>query len=120
MSVQKWIWTIFGSKVFQSDLIVMKLRLIVSCHLPDVYPRFQVHITKYAEIKLGKHSTGGEPYRAPPAEFLRAPEGKIFPDYDENQHGWRHLLYECVYEIWKVYVMFEDLNEEKWLTYFWL
>ena len=98
----------------------MKLKLYVWCHLPNVYPRFQVHILKYAEIKLRKHSAGKQPCWAPPFECLGPPEDKILSDHDENQYGSKHLLYKCMYKIWKFYIIIDVINEERWLTYLFL
>ena len=47
MGVEKW--PILGCKVGQNDLIVMKLKSGMSCHLPDVYTRFKIHISKHVE-----------------------------------------------------------------------
>ena len=42
------------------NLIVMKLIHDVSCHVPDVYTRFQGHISKLLESKLQAFYSGGE------------------------------------------------------------
>ena len=46
--------TYFCCKVGQSVLIAIKLKLYVSCHLPKVYPKFQIDISKYVEKKSAK------------------------------------------------------------------
>ena len=40
--------------------------------------------------------------------------------HDKNQQGSRHSLFECVYQIWGLYIIFKAMNADKWLTYFWL
>ena len=46
---QKRIWPTFGSKVGQSVLIAMKLKLDVWRHLLDVYTKFEIDILKHVE-----------------------------------------------------------------------
>ena len=65
----------------------MKLKLDVSCYLPEVYTKFQVHISKHVE-----------------------PENP--PSHDENQYSSIHLLCKCVYQIWMLYILAEAINEE--------
>ena len=40
---------IIPCKVSQRDMIALKFKLDVSWHLPDVYTRFQVHISKHVQ-----------------------------------------------------------------------
>ena len=49
MDETKLIWPTLGCKVGQSDLIAMKLKLDVSCHLPKVYPKFRIDIWNHFE-----------------------------------------------------------------------
>ena len=46
---KKWVWPIFGCKLGQSDPIMMKLKLDMSCHLLNVYTKFQNDISKHVE-----------------------------------------------------------------------
>ena len=41
-------------KLGQSDPIVMKLKLDMSCHLLNAYTKFQIDISKHVEKKSGK------------------------------------------------------------------
>ena len=56
---EKLLWPIFGCKVGQSDLIVMKLD-VCRCLL-DVYAKFQIDVSKHVQ-KAGKLFAGWEPY----------------------------------------------------------
>ena len=51
---KKWVWLTFGCKLGQSDPIVMQLKLDMSCHLLNVYTKFQIDISKHVEEKSGK------------------------------------------------------------------
>ena len=51
---KKWVWLTFGCKLGQSDPNVMQLKLDISCHLPNVYTKFQIDIWKHVEEKSGK------------------------------------------------------------------
>ena len=51
---KKWVWPTFGCKLGQSDPIVMQLKLDISCHLLNVYTKFQLDISKHIEEKSGK------------------------------------------------------------------
>ena len=52
--VAKRIWPMLGCKVGQTDLIVLKVKLDVSCQLMDVYTRSEVHISNAVEKKPHK------------------------------------------------------------------
>ena len=52
---KKFVWPTFGCKLCQSDPIVMQLKLDMSCHLLNVYTKFQIDISKHVEEKSGKH-----------------------------------------------------------------
>ena len=52
--LQKSVWPTFGCKLGQSDPIVMQLKLDMSCHLLNVYTKFQIDIAKHVEEKSGK------------------------------------------------------------------
>ena len=52
--LQKWVWPTFGCKLGQSDSIVMQLKLDMSCHLLNVYTKFQIDISKHVEERSGK------------------------------------------------------------------
>ena len=51
---KKMVWPTFGCKLWQSDPIVMQLKLDMSCHLLNVYTKFQIDISKHVEEKSGK------------------------------------------------------------------
>ena len=51
---KKWVWPTFGCKLGQNDPIVMQLKLDMSCHLLNVYTKFQIDISKHVEEKSGK------------------------------------------------------------------
>ena len=52
---KKWVWPTFRCKLGQSDPIVMQFKLDMSCHLLNVYTKFQIDISKHVEEKSGKH-----------------------------------------------------------------
>ena len=52
--LQKWVWPTFGCKLGQSDTIVMQLKLNMSCHLMNVYIKFQIDISKHVQEKSRK------------------------------------------------------------------
>ena len=47
--------------------------------------------------------------RSPFREFV-ATESQKLHNHDEK----RHLLYKCVHQIWRLYIIFEVINEEKY------
>ena len=47
-------WPSFGCKIGQSDPIVMKLKIDMTCHLLNVYTKFHTDISKHVEKKSGK------------------------------------------------------------------
>ena len=47
-------WPTFGCKSRQNDLLLIKLKLDVSCYLTNVYNKFQVDISKYIEKADGQ------------------------------------------------------------------
>ena len=51
---KKWVWPTFGCKLGQIDPIVMQLKLDMSCHLLNVFTKFQIDISKHVEEKSGK------------------------------------------------------------------
>ena len=51
---KKWVWPTFGCKLGQGDPIVMQLKPDMSCHLLNVYTKFQIDISKHVEEKSGK------------------------------------------------------------------
>ena len=51
---KKWVWPTFGCKLGQNDPIVMQLKLDMSCHLLNVYTKFQIDISKHVEEKSGR------------------------------------------------------------------
>ena len=51
---------------------------------------------------------------APPFECFCPPEGQKLPKHDKSQQGSRHSLFECVYQIWGLYI-FKAMNADKWL-----
>ena len=48
MNAEIWFWPTSSCKVGQSNMIVMKLKLDVSCSLSDVYTKFQIDISTHA------------------------------------------------------------------------
>ena len=52
--LQKYVWPTFGCILGQIDPIVMQLKLDMSCHLLNVYTKFQIDISKHVEEKSGK------------------------------------------------------------------
>ena len=51
----------------------------------------------------------------PPFECFCPPESQKLPKHDKNQQESRHSLFECVYQIWGLYIIFEAMNADKWL-----
>ena len=51
---KKWVWPTFGCKLGQNYPLVMQLKLDMSCHLLNVYTKFQIDISKHVEEKPGK------------------------------------------------------------------
>ena len=51
---KKWFWPTFGCKLRQSEPIVMQLKLDMSCHLLNVYTKFQIDISKHVQEKSRK------------------------------------------------------------------
>ena len=51
---KKWFWPTFGSKLGQNDPIVMQPKLDMSCHLLNIYTKFQNDISTHVEEKSGK------------------------------------------------------------------
>ena len=58
--LKKWVWPTFGCKLGQSDLIVMQLKLDMSCHPLNVYTTFQTDISKHIEEKSWKRGRTDE------------------------------------------------------------
>ena len=88
----------------------------MSCYLPDLYTRFQVHIsTQLSRKKLRKFSGGVEFCWGPLSECLWSPKGQTLPSHDEKQYSSKHLPCKCVCKIERLYIIFEAINEEKWL-----
>ena len=52
---------------------------------------------------------------APPFECFCPPEGQKLPKHDKILQESRHPLFECVYQIGGLYIIFEAMNVEKWL-----
>ena len=48
----------------------------------------------------------------PPLECFCPPEGQKLPKHDKSQKGSRHSLFECVYEIWGLYIIFKAMNAD--------
>ena len=51
----------------------------------------------------------------PPFECFCPPEGQKLPKHDKNLQESRHSLFECLYQIWGLYIIFEAVNADKWL-----
>ena len=51
----------------------------------------------------------------PPFECFCPPEGQKLPKHEKNQQGSRHSLFECVYQIWALSIIFKAMNADKWL-----
>ena len=90
--VEKRIGPLFG----QRDLIAMKLKLDGSCHLPDVYTRFQVHISKYVEKSSENFPPAGRFAQIPLLSVCGHQKVKNCPTMTKISTGQRHLLYVCV------------------------
>ena len=58
MSAKNKFDLLFGCKLDQSDPIVIKLKLDMSCHLLNVYTKFQIDVSKHVE-KVRKTRTDG-------------------------------------------------------------
>ena len=50
---KKWVWPTFGCRLGQSDPIMIKLKLNMSCNLLNVYTKFENDISKHVEKKYG-------------------------------------------------------------------
>ena len=51
----------------------------------------------------------------PPFKCFCPPEGQKLPKHDKNLQESRNSLFECVYQIWGLYIIFEAMNADKWL-----
>ena len=51
----------------------------------------------------------------PHFECFCPPEGQKLPKHDKNMSGSRHSLFECVYQIWGIYIIFKGMYADKWL-----
>ena len=51
---EKWVWLTSGCKVSQINVIAMKPKLDMSCHLLNVYTKYQIGISKHVEEKIPK------------------------------------------------------------------
>ena len=49
----------------------------------------------------------------PPFQCFCPPEGQKLPKHDKSQLGSRHSLFECVYQIWGLYIIFKAMNADK-------
>ena len=66
-------------------------------------------------MKLKPHvSLAGSSTNSPFRVFC-PPEGQNLPKHGKNQHGSRHSLFECVYQIWGLYIIFKAMIADKWL-----
>ena len=66
-------------------------------------------------MKLKPHvSLAGSSTNSPFLVFC-PPEGQKLPNEDKNQRGSRHSLFECVYQIWSLCMIFKAMNADKWL-----
>ena len=75
---KKYVWPTFGCKLGQSDPIVMQLKLDMSCHLLNVYTKFQIDISKHVEEKSGKRGrTDGR--------TNRRTEGRTLPRHNTSR-----------------------------------
>ena len=79
-------WPIFGCKVGQTDLIVVKLLLNVWRCLPHVQIKFQIDTSKHAQKSPENFSLAQNPFKPP----------------------------KCVYKTWGLNIIFEAMNAEKW------
>ena len=88
------------------NLIVMKLKPHVSCHLLDVYTGFQIHISKHVEKKYVKFSLAGNSINSPFREFLSTRGPKMTKiSRGQGTH----------YQIWGLYITSKAMNADKWL-----
>ena len=51
---KKWVWLTFGCRVGQNYLIVMTLKLYMSCYLLNEYTKFQIDISTHVENADGR------------------------------------------------------------------
>ena len=51
----------------------------------------------------------------PPFKCFCPTEGQILHKHDKNQQGSRHSMFDCVYQIWILYILFKAMNAYKWL-----
>ena len=115
MNADKWLWPIFGGKVGQSVQIGMKLEFDVWHHPLDVYAKFQTDISQHVQKSPENFSLAGSSSNTPPFKCFCPPEGQKLPNHDENQYGSRHSQYECVYQIWGLYIIVKAMNADKCL-----
>ena len=83
---KKLVWPTFGCKLGQSDPIVMQIKLDMSCHLLNVYTKFQIDISKHVEEKSGKRGrTDGR--TLPRHNTSRFSNGRIKIRFQTRQFG---------------------------------
>ena len=82
MIAKKWVWPTFGCKLGQSDPIMMKLKLDMSCHQLNVYTKFENDISKHVE-KSPENS-----------------DGQTDGQTDEHFHGIKRPFFKRAYKNW--------------------
>ena len=66
-------------------------------------------------MKLKPHvSLAGSSTNSPFRVFLSTRGPKIAQEWQKSI-GARHSLFECVYQIWGLYIIFKAMNADKWL-----
>ena len=83
---KKWVWPTFGCKLGQSDPIVMQLKLDMSCHLLNIYTKFQIDISKHVEKKSGKHGrTDGRTDGQTDGRTDKRTDGRTLPRHNTSR-----------------------------------
>ena len=89
------------------DLIVMKPKLDVSCQLPDVYTRFQLHISKRVEKSSENFLVAGSSAEMPLLSVCGHQRAKNCQAMTKISTVARHLLCKYVYQMWALYIIAE-------------
>ena len=88
------------------DLFVMKLKLGVSCHLPDVYTRFQVYTSKHVE-KSSENFPVARNSAEIPLRSVCGHQGAINCPTMTKISTVQDTCYVSVYQIWRLYITVE-------------
>ena len=77
MIAKKRVWPTCGCKLGQSGPIVMQLKLNMSCHLLNLYTKFQIDISKHVEEKSRKRGRTDRRTDIATAWYVRFSNGRI-------------------------------------------